>query len=89
MYHCYHHIQTILYTFIWEKKGTASENFILYTPLKLSGMGAPDVSKFYKVAILTQNKHWWTSLSDTSWKQIEAHTLKANLIFLLSASLIH
>lgn len=53
------------------------------------GMGAPNISAYFKATILDQTKYWWKADIQNTWIQLEATVVATHPKLTLSALLLH
>lgn len=58
------------------------------TPSRMGGMGAPNIRLYYRAVLLDQLKSWWTTSTQSNWKQIESVILTKDPKLFLSALLL-
>lgn len=81
-------LQAIWALFIWNGKCLRIKRSTLCSTISTGGMGAPNISAYFKAIVLDQAKSWWQSDTQRSWQQIESTVLANNLELSLGASLL-
>lgn len=78
-------IQVILNSLIWKGKCPCIKSTTFLWPAKALGLGAPNITVYYKAFILAQMKMWWNPTFSLSWIQRKKTAMESDLKCALAA----